>query len=462
MAEEIINALAQVPGLRVAARTSTFVFKGKNHDLRAIGEKLNVATVLEGSVRRAGNRVRITAQLVSVSDGYHLWSERYDRELTDIFAIQDEIATAIASRLAVTLRGGENASLVRPSTSNLEAYELYLKARSLLKERGPSLLVAIDLFERAVALDPGFAPALANLAQALILSSFWGMSAPERVIARATWAAATALEHDAGLVAAHVASALVATCVDFDHARATEAWNRALTIDPGDMDARTMRAAFDLCYTRGEFDASISELHAVVERDPLSASAHSQLSVIFSFARRFEEAIAEAERARALAPQSFFVTWSYVNALAFGGDAREVVDRVPMLLPRHGRNPWLMMGLAAAYSRLGLMEQADGIYTELVARSRNEYVQPAVLAAAADLAGRRAEALDHLRRAVAIRDPLLSAFALHSPPMATLRSAPEFREILGGLSWDPTFGPIFALAPWPNAAPATVALPSRP
>src|SRR5687768_11868502 len=137
MAEEIINALAQVAGLRVAARTSTFVFKGKNHDLRAIGEKLNVATVLEGSVRRAGNRVRITAQLVSVSDGYHLWSERYDRELTDIFAIQDEIATAIASRLAVTLRGGENASLVRPSTSNLEAYELYLKARSLLKERGP-------------------------------------------------------------------------------------------------------------------------------------------------------------------------------------------------------------------------------------------------------------------------------------------------------------------------------------
>src|SRR5215212_1915743 len=115
IAEEIINALAQVPGLRVAARTSAFAFKGKTHDFRAIGEKLNVGAVLEGSVRRAGNRVRITAQLINVNDGYHLWSERYDRELTDIFAIQDEIATAIASRLAVALRGGASGALVRPS-----------------------------------------------------------------------------------------------------------------------------------------------------------------------------------------------------------------------------------------------------------------------------------------------------------------------------------------------------------
>src|SRR6476646_9198360 len=161
MAEEIINALAKLPGLRVAARTSSFMFKGKSHDLRAIGEQLNVDAVLEGSVRRAGNRVRITAQLVSVNDGYHLWSERYDRELTDIFVIQDEIATAIAGRLAAALRGIEAKSLVRASTSNLEAYELYLKARALMTHRGSSLLIAIEKLERAVALDPEFAPAFA-------------------------------------------------------------------------------------------------------------------------------------------------------------------------------------------------------------------------------------------------------------------------------------------------------------
>ncbi|HUQ83340.1 MAG TPA: protein kinase [Gemmatimonadaceae bacterium] len=434
MAEEIINALAQVPGLRVAARTSAFAFKGRSHDLREIGEKLNVGAVLEGSVRRAGNRVRITAQLISVSDGYQLWSERYDRELTDIFAIQDEIATAIANRLAMTLRAGTDASLVRPSTSSIEAYELYLKARSLMKERGPSLLVAIDLFEKAVALDPGFAPALAHLAQAMILSSFWGMSPPDRVIVRAKWAAATALERDPTLVAAHTASALVATCIDFDAARATEAWNRALAIDPADADARVFRAAFDLCYARGLFDEAVAELRLAIDRDPLNPVAHTQLSVILSFAGRFSEALVEAQRARELDGQSFFVTWAYVNAHTFGGDAREVVDRVPALLPRYGRHPWLMMGLTAACDRLGLTAQAESVYAELVARARNEYVQPAILASTAEHAGRRAEALEFLREAVAIRDPLLSAFALHSPPMAALRRAPEFTDILSGLS----------------------------
>jgi serine/threonine-protein kinase len=433
MAEEIINALTRVQGLRVAARTSAFSFKGKNHDLRAIGEKLNVSTVLEGSVRRAGNRVRIIAQLINVNDGYHLWSERYDRELTDIFAIQDEIATAIASRLAVTLRGGTGGALVRPTTSNIEAYELYLKARSLMKERGPALLTAIELLERAVALDPEFAPALADLAQTLILSSFWGMSSPDRITARAKWAAATALEHHASLVACYTASALVATCIDFDRDRATATWNRALEIDPTDPEARVMRAAFDLCYARGEFDAAIGELRATIERDPLSAIAHAQLSVILSFAGRFDQAIAEAARARELDVHSFFAVWAYVNSVSLGGNAQEMVDAIPTLLPRYGRHPWLMMALAAACARLGYAKQADAVYLELLARSRNEYVQPAVLAPTAESAGRRAEALAFLRRAVEIRDPLLSAFALHSPPMAALRAAPEFSQILGGL-----------------------------
>jgi serine/threonine-protein kinase len=431
MAEEIINALAQVPGLRVAARTSAFAFKGKSQDLRAVGEKLNVSTVLEGSVRRAGNRVRITAQLINVNDGYRLWSERYDRELVDIFAIQDEIATAIASRLAVTLR--EGLSLVRPSTSNLDAYELYLRARSLMKERGPALLVAIDLLERAVALDPVFAPALAHLAHALILSSFWGMSAPDRVTARAKWAAAAALEHHSTLVAAHTASALVATCIDFDADRATDAWNRALAIDPDDAEARVLRAAFDICYTRGAFDEAVSEVQSVIERDPLSAVARTQLAVILSFARRFDDALAEARRAREIDPVSFFATWGEVNALAFGDRPREALDILPALLPRYGRHPWLMMALAAACDRLDLVDRASAVFEELAARSRTEYVQPAVLAITAEHARRHGDALDLLRRAVEIRDPVLGAFALHSPPMAKLRGTSEFAGVLAPL-----------------------------
>jgi serine/threonine-protein kinase len=438
MAEEIISALAQVPGLRVAARTSTFSFKGKNTDLRAIGEKLNVGTVLEGSVRKAGNRVRITAQLINVDDGHHLWSERYDRELTDIFAIQDEIATAIASRLAVALRGDASYSLVRPPTSNLDAYEHYLKARALMKERGPALLRAIDYLEHAVKLDPNFAPALAHLSHALILSSFWGMSPPDRIRARAEWAAAAALEHDATLVAAHTASALVATCILFDHDAASDAWNRALAVDPADAEARVMRAAFDLCYTRGLFEESHAEMRAVIERDPLSAIAHAQYAVALSFADKFEEAIDVAVRARALDPNSFFAVWAHVNAVAFGGDPIEATELVPPLLPRYGRHPWLMMGLTAAYDRAGKLDHAEAVFLELLARSKNEYVQPAVVASTAEHAGHRMEALKFLRRAVEIRDPVLGAFVIHSPPMAKLRRERGFVDAIAGLGWDPS------------------------
>ena len=434
MAEEITNALAQVPGLRVAARTSAFAFKGKSHDLRAIGDKLNVAAVLEGSVRRAGNRIRITAQLIDVSDGLHLWSERFDREMTDIFAIQDEIATAIASRLAAALRGGSAGSLVRPSTSNLDAYELYLRARSLVKQRGVALLSAVDLLERAVALDPAFAPALAQLAHALILSSFWGLTPPDRMTARAQWAAKAALEHDPGLVTAHTASALVATCIQFDPDAATAAWNRALAIDPWDPDARVMRAAFDLCYARGAFDEAVAEVRLVIERDPLSAIAHTQLSVIMSFAGRYDEALREAQRARELDVTSFFAVWSEVNASAYGGAAATIVDVIPTYLTRYGRHPWLMMALAAAHNVLGFTDRAEAVYLELKARSQLEYVQPAVLAATAESAGRIEEAMVWLRRAVEVRDAVLSAYAIHSPPFRKLRTVPGFWETVGSLT----------------------------
>ena len=174
IAEEILNALTPLKGLRVAARTSAFSFKGKGDDLRTIGEKLNVTTVLEGSVRRAGDRVRITVQLSDVANGFQLWSERYDRELKDIFDVQDEIAKAIAERLRVTLAGSEDDRLVEKPTTNIEAYQLYLKGRALVDRRGASVPIGLSLLRAAVDLDPDYSLAWAGVADALTVMAYPG------------------------------------------------------------------------------------------------------------------------------------------------------------------------------------------------------------------------------------------------------------------------------------------------
>src|SRR5207249_2530940 len=193
IAEEIINALTQLPGLHVAARTSSFAFRGPAIDLTEVGAKLKVATVLEGSVRKAGNRLRIGAQLVKVGDGYHLWSERYDREMPDVFAIQDEISKAIANRLQVTL-GVEGTPLVTPATGNLDAYHLYLKGRYYLAQRGLGLKKALECFDQALALDPHYALAYAGLADACTVLAQYGLAPPNVLRPRARAAVQKALD----------------------------------------------------------------------------------------------------------------------------------------------------------------------------------------------------------------------------------------------------------------------------
>jgi serine/threonine protein kinase len=173
MADELINVLSKIPGLRVAARTSAFFFKGKNEDIRVIGERLNVANVLTGSVRRSGDRIRVTVQLNSAADGFSLWSEQYDRELVDIFAVQGEIAHSVADRLQVSLAGRTDGQVVPPLTENLEAYDLYLKGRFFWGQRGEGLSKGLELFERAIELDPNFALAHAGVADTCGLMSWY-------------------------------------------------------------------------------------------------------------------------------------------------------------------------------------------------------------------------------------------------------------------------------------------------
>jgi serine/threonine protein kinase/Tfp pilus assembly protein PilF len=314
--EEIINALTKLPGLKVVARTSAFSFKGRQEDLRSVGEKLGVATVLEGSVRRAGDRLRVTAQLVNVCDGYHQWSERYDRQLRDVFAIQDEIADAIAKKLAVTFEGATGGP-ARGGTSSVEAFQLYVKGRALLYRRGPSIAKALQCFEEALALDPGYALAHAGLADALSYRAMWGAS---EVVAAARTAVGRALELAPDLAEAHYALACLAQYHDYDAGTFTFEYARAVQLNPGYVQARCGRALYDLSNYRGAFGEALEEVDRAVRDDPLSGYALTIRAMILHRAGRTAEAVAEARRATELDPASVAAWWHLQCLCGWAGD----------------------------------------------------------------------------------------------------------------------------------------------
>ena len=433
--EEIINALTQLPHVRVAARTSSFSFKGKNPDLHAIGDQLNVTTVLEGSVRRSGNRIRITAQLINVADGYHLWSERYDRELTDVFAIQDEIATAIAGKLRLTL-GGNEGQLVRPPTTNVDAYDAFLRGHALIKQRGPALPLAVRAFEEAIALDSELALAHAELAEALLLMGLYGMVPPHEIRDRARDASARALALEPDLVLGHVVLGLYSLLVEFDRERSTQAFTRAVQLRPQDLEARTLQAVFDFGYTQGSFARAESQLREVLQEDPRSASAWAGLGIVLAWGRNTLQAAVEARRGIELDPHAFYPQWSLLHALAVGPDHEQAIAVGGPMLARFGRHPWLMMGMALAAGAAGRHTQAEALYAELAARARSEYVQPASLMAAAIGTGNLPLAIGHLRKAAEIHDPVLALMLSHWPPLDPLRPLAEFAAVLRQLGWD--------------------------
>jgi serine/threonine protein kinase/Flp pilus assembly protein TadD len=434
ISEEIINALTQCTELRVAARTSSFSFKGKHEDLRTVAEKLHVRHVLEGSVRKAGNRLRITAQLIDAATGFHLWSERYDRDMDDVFAIQDEIASVIAEKLQVTLDVGHAS---RPAAANVAAYDHYLRGMALIHRRGTGILDAIDCFREATAADPGYAPAQAGLAQGLSLATFWGICRPEEVRQPAMDAAARALATEPGLVAAQVAAALVAINVEFDREKAAAHWKRAVALGPGDVDAHANHALFHFCYVVGDCTAAIDELRGAQARDPLNHFLRAQLALALTFAGRPVEAIAEARAAIAMDPTVYYARWVLLQSLIVVGENDDALAMCVAMIRQFGRNSWLLMAMAGVHGALGHSDQANAVFDELLARSRTEYVQPTVLAIAAAGAGHRGEALKWIERAAASRDALLLPMLLRStvPPAVALRREPEHAAVVRALGW---------------------------
>jgi serine/threonine-protein kinase len=402
--DEILNALAQVEGLRVAARTSCFAFKGRREDLRLVGEKLDVGTVLEGTVRRSGARLRITVQMVNAADGYQLWSERYDRELTDVFAVQDEIAGAIATRLRGTIaaRGP-----VRAGTRNLAAYELLLRGRALQIKRGRFVPQAIACFEQAIALDPDYAEAMASLADSYRLIGVFGVAPSAEYMQKALTLAERALAIDPNLADAWTTMAAVEEQYNRNFARSDALYERALTLDPRNSQARAQRALWRALRGVMPFDVALAELRRAVQDDPLNSWVGGMHSQILGIAGKHEESLAEAERSLTLDADSYYAHWNVMRSHAWLGNYERAIQEAPALFGVSGRHIWALGLLAWTYGRAGRAQEARAVYDELEARSRHEYVSPAWLAMSAGSAGLDEEAIRWAERAVIGRDPLV-------------------------------------------------------
>jgi len=368
LAEEILNALSLVEDLSVAARSSAFSFKGRTTDIAEIAAKLRVAKLLEGSVRRAGNRIRVTVQLVDARNGFQLWSERYDRQTEDIFELKDDIARAITARLKVTLRAGAK----RP-TSNLEAYELYLKGRHYWHRRSPaSMRTAIQYFEQVIKLDPDYAIAFAGLADAYAVLRFYGwMSADTaRPAAKAAMTRASALAP--ALWEVNFSHALYIYYFERTWQAADSFFSKAIDINPRSSLAHGYYGLFLM--SRGRADESLEHVTLACELDPLSAIILCLASNVFCTVERFSEAEDLAQRALALEPENV-LAHSVCNE-ALGGlgrhdEAIAIIERGASL----SRTPSFVGALGAAYARAGRVDDATRLLRELEDRaSRGEYV----------------------------------------------------------------------------------------
>ena len=424
--EEIINALNQIKPLHVAARTSAFSFKGKHVDLRIIGERLNVRTVLEGSVRRSGNHLRVTAQLVNVVDGYQLWSEKYDREMKDIFEIQDEISRSIAERLKITLESEQ--PLVKAGTDNLEAYQRYLKGRTLFFQRGPRLRQSLKCFEQAVALDSNYALSWAGLADILHMLGFYGLLPPEECLERAREAAMRSVELDASLAEAHNALA-VSHLFAWDQPKAEFEFLQALELNPRYLQALVWYGLFYLQWVAGREEEGIDQVRQAVECDPLSGYAKAMLSLAYANAGKLDQALQTAHAGVELDPDSLVTRLRLQIILRLQGGYQESIVAGEASIAVSGRHPWSVASMALAYADWGRPSEAEALYMELQWRAKREYVQPMVLACAASAIENQQCAIQYVQEAYQRRDPFIIT-AKRFSELARVRKYPRFQEII--------------------------------
>ena len=370
--EEIINGLTRVPGLRVISRTSAFAFLGKDIEVTEIGRRLRVGTVLEGSVRKAGDRVRITAQLVSADDGYQIWSKRFERELSDVFAIQDEIAAGILDEFRIHRDG---ATLER--ALNVRAHDAYLQGMyALNKWTDASVRHAIVNFNEAIAQDADFAPAYAALAEAqLWLYSSLGILPARETVPHARRAVDRALTLEPGLAHAHKVRGLIAMNHDWDRSAAEQALTRALQLGPGSASTHLWNA-WRLAVLERRHDLALIELEEAERLDPLDLQVKTQIGYVHHFRHDLDRAIAQFEKVVALEPSFAFAHYALGDACTQRGQYERAIGEFNKAIELGGRSVNHVGVLGYVHARSGDRDRANQHLEELTARAAHGYVSP--------------------------------------------------------------------------------------
>jgi TolB-like protein/Tfp pilus assembly protein PilF len=361
--DEILTRLAKIAELKVISRTSTAHYASAPGDLRGIAKQLGVANILEGSVQKAGDSVRVNVQLINALTDSHLWAESFDRQLTDIFRIESEIAKTIADTLQAKLSGAERSAIAARPTENSEAHDLYLRGRYFVaKRRGGDFKRAIDYFNQAVAKDPNYAPAYAGLADSYIILPEYSGEATASTIPKAKAAAEKALALDNNLAEAHVSLALVWQGADLNLERAGRELRRAIELNPNYADAHYFLAVLVL-HSLGQFDQAIAEMKRAIELDPFSPIMNTNLGYCYFLARRYPEAITQLRKALELDPNFSYTHLLLGLALEQSGDLSEAikeyekVHEIEKADERSGQNVGLAL-LAHAYALHGNRDKA--------------------------------------------------------------------------------------------------------
>ena len=426
--EEIINSLCRLEGLRVIARTSSFAFKGKNTDVREIGRTLKVTHVLEGSVRRAGDRVRVTAQLVQVSDGFHLWSGRFDRVLEDVFAIQDEVSLAIADSLRLHLLESEGIRPAKHYTADIDAYNSFLLGRhSVAKIREEDIRSGIRHLENAIDRDAHYAHAMAAVSHAHFMLGFFSHQVPRDAFQRAKEYALRAVQLDQDLAEAHSALGLIETYLDWNWSAAELAFKRALLLNPSSASSHQWYAYFLVAIC--DLEKAVDEARRGLDLNPLSAESFGALSWCLLRAGRHREAEAYLERMLEHETRAHVIHWLLGQIDMKESRVGQGIKRIEEALDLAPDDAMIAAALGWAYGVAGRGADARGILRRLDALSREKYVDHYFYTKVFTGLGEKDKAFEHLGKAVSAREMGVTT-SLGDETLDSLRSDSRFPEFL--------------------------------